>query len=359
MYNFKNDYSVGAHPNILNKLIETNFVSQLGYGEDEYSKEAKNILKQKIENPNAEIFFLSGGTQTNLIAIAFLLKIHEAVISAKTGHISANETGAIEATGHKVITVETLDGKLTPQNIEQVLEEYSLKPHVVKPKIVYISNSTEIGSVYTKTELQQLYQFCKSKELLLYLDGARLGHGLTAINSDLTLADISKLTDVFYIGATKNGGLIGEALIFNEPSLSFEFEYALKQKGAMLAKGRLLAIQFIELFKNNLYFELANHANTMAMKIADAIHDLDYKFLTVSTTNQIFPIFSNDIIENLSKKYLFYVWKKIDDQHSAIRIITSWATQENEVSEFIKDIRATKLQYFMDKGKNDIIIQNQ
>jgi threonine aldolase len=342
MYNFKNDYAVGAHPNILNKLIETNFVSQLGYGEDEYSVEAKNILKQKMGNPKAEIFFLSGGTQTNLIAISFLLRVHEAVISAKTGHISANETGAIEATGHKVITVETIDGKLNPQNISAVLDEYTMQPHVVKPKMVYISNSTEIGTVYTKNELEELSTFCKSKALLLYLDGARIGHALMAENSEITLSDISKLTDVFYIGATKNGALIGEALIFNEPSMSFEFEFSLKQKGAMLAKGRLLAIQFIELFKSNLYFDLAKHANSMAMKIADTMHNLGYQFLTTSTTNQIFPILPNEIIEELSKKYLFYVWKKIDDKQSAIRIITSWATEENQVLEFINDIKAAK-----------------
>lgn len=341
MYNFKNDYSVGAHPNILTKLVETNLVPQLGYGDDDYSKEARNLLKQKINNTDAEIFFLSGGTQTNLILISFLLRVHEAVISAKTGHISANETGAIEATGHKVITVETKDGKLNPNNIEDVLQEYSLKPHVVKPRMVFISNSTEIGTVYTKTELVKLSDFCKSNELLLYLDGARLGHGLTATNSDLMLSDIAKLTDVFYIGATKNGALLGEAIIFNKPTLSIEFEFALKQKGAMLAKGRLLAIQFLELFKDDLYFVLAKHANVMAMKIVDAVKENGYLFLTNSTTNQIFPILPNVVIEKLSKKYLFYVWKKIDDNQSAIRIITSWATEENQVNEFINDIKTT------------------
>lgn len=339
MYNFKNDYSVGAHPNILNKLIETNLVPQLGYGDDEYNIEAKQILKKKINNPNAEIFFLSGGTQTNLIAISFLLRVHEAVISAKTGHISANETGAIEATGHKVITVETNDGKLSPADVQTALDEYGLKPHVVKPRMVYISNSTEIGTIYNKSELENLYVFCKQNNLLLYLDGARLGHGLTAENSDLTLSDIAQLTDVFYIGATKNGGLLGEAIVFNNPEMAFEFEFSLKQKGAMLAKGRVLAIQFLELFKDDLYFSLAKHANTMATKMANAVKEKGYTFLTNSTTNQIFPILPNAVIEKLSDKYLFYVWKKIDENQSAIRLITSWATNESEVDEFIKDIK--------------------
>ncbi|WP_240453319.1 MULTISPECIES: low specificity L-threonine aldolase [unclassified Flavobacterium] len=339
MYNFKNDYSVGAHPNILKSLIDTNLVPQLGYGEDDYSLEAKNLLKEKMRNPKAEIFFLSGGTQTNLIAISFLLRVHEAVISAKTGHISANETGAIEATGHKVITVETSNGKLKPENVQNALDEYGLKPHVVKPRIVFISNSTEIGTIYTKSELKELSSFCRQKNLLLYLDGARLGHGLMAENSDLTLPDIAELTDVFYIGATKNGALLGEALVFNQPELALEFEFALKQKGAMLAKGRILAIQFLELFKNDLYFSLAKHANAMAMKMANAIQENGHAFLTKSTTNQIFPILPNEVIEKLSHKYLFYVWKKVDDTHAAIRLITSWATEENAVEAFISDLK--------------------
>ncbi|KFF03037.1 threonine aldolase family protein [Flavobacterium reichenbachii] len=339
MYSFKNDYAEGAHPNILNKLIETNLVQQGGYGDDDYSFEAKNILRQKMNNPEAEIFFLSGGTQSNLIVISSLLKVYEAVISARTGHIFANETGAIEATGHKVIAVETTDGKLKPADLQKTLQEYSLKPHVVKPRLVYISNSTEIGTIYSKTELEALSDFCRSKDLLLFLDGARLGHALTAQNNDLTLADISKLTDVFYIGATKNGGIIGEAVVFNQPKTAEDFDYVLKQKGAMLAKGRLLAIQFLELFKDDLYFTLAKHANVMAAKISDAIKLKGYSFLTDSTTNQIFPILPKEVIEELNKKYAFYVWKDIDKNTAAVRIITSWATDENKVNEFITALK--------------------
>jgi threonine aldolase len=339
MYNFKNDYSEGAHPSILNKLLETNREQQLGYGEDRYSIQAKDILKKKMNNPDAAVYFVSGGTQSNLLVISTLLRVHEAVISAKTGHIFAHETGAIESTGHRVITVETNDGKLRPADLQKVLQEYSLRPHVVKPKMVYISNSTEIGTIYNKMELEQLSQFCTSQNLLLYLDGARLGAALTAEKNDLTLQDVAQLTDVFYIGGTKNGALLGEAIVLNKPSLASEFDYALKQKGALLAKGRLLGIQFLELFKEDLYFDLARHANRMAMKIANEVTRLGYSFLTQSASNQIFPILPKKLIDKLSEKYLFYEWAVIDENSSAVRLITSWATEESKVDEFITDLR--------------------
>ena len=338
MYNFKNDYSEGAHPRILDKLIETNLIQQLGYGEDDYSKEAKSILKKKIANQQAVIHFLSGGTQTNLLVISFLLRIHEAVISAKTGHISANETGAIEATGHKVITVETSDGKLTPNDISTILREHALAPHVVKPRIVYISNSTEIGTIYSLAELEALYVCCQQQQLLLYLDGARLGHALTAENNDLTFAAIARYTDVFYIGGTKNGALLGEAVVFTRPELALDFDYAIKQKGALLAKGRVLSIQFLMLFQDDLYLELALRANSLAMRMAKAIKDKGYSFLTESTTNQIFPILPKSLIEALLINYQFYIWKDIDSDYAAVRLITSWATDEKQVTNFINDI---------------------
>ncbi|MDR3010412.1 MAG: aminotransferase class I/II-fold pyridoxal phosphate-dependent enzyme [Sphingobacterium sp.] len=338
MYNFKNDYSEGAHPHILEKLVETNLIQQLGYGEDDYSKEAKTILRNKIDNQHAVIHFLSGGTQTNLLVISFLLRVHEAVISAKTGHISANETGAIEATGHKVITVETADGKLTPEDITKTLNDHALAPHVVKPRIVYISNSTEIGTIYSLAELKALYLCCQQQQLLLYLDGARLGHALTAENNDLTFAAIAKYSDVFYIGGTKNGALLGEAVVFNRPDLAQDFDYAIKQKGAMLAKGRVLSIQFLVLFKDDLYLELAWKANSLAMRMAKAIKDRGYSFLTDSTTNQIFPILPKSVINTLLLDYQFYIWKEIDHDHAAIRLITSWATDETQVNNFINDI---------------------
>lgn len=337
MYNFKNDYSEGAHPAILKKLLETNEVQQDGYGEDEYSAEAKNLIKQKLNNPEASVYFVSGGTQTNLLVISILLKAHEAVISATTGHIYSHETGAIEATGHRIIAVDTDDGKLRPHDISNILNEYSLRPHVVKPKMVYISNSTEIGTIYHKNELEELSQFCKLNNLWLFMDGARLGQALTAEDNDLSLADIARLTDVFYIGGTKNGALLGEAVIFNQPQVAPEFDYLLKQKGALLAKGRVLGIQFLELFRDDLYFKLGNHANNMAMKISVALREKGYSFLTESTTNQIFPILPRLLIDSLSQKYLFYEWAAIDDQHSAVRLITSWATKEEAVDAFIAD----------------------
>lgn len=338
MYNFKNDYSEGAHPDILNKLIETNSVQQMGYGEDEYSADAKNLIKQKINNPDALIYFVSGGTQTNLLVISALLQSHEAVVSAKTGHIFSHETGAIEASGHRIITIDTSDGKLTPIDIEKILREYSLRPHVVKPRMVYISNSTEIGTIYQQAELKALAEFCRSQNLWLFMDGARLGQALTAENNDLSLVDIAELTDVFYIGGTKNGALLGEAIVFNRPQMAPEFDYLLKQKGALLAKGRVLGIQFLELFRDNLYFDLADHANKMAGKISAALKKKGCPFLTESTTNQIFPILSKVLIDKLSQKYLFYEWAVINEKQSAIRLITSWATDEKMVDEFIKDV---------------------
>lgn len=338
MYHFKNDYSEGAHPDILQQLIATNLQQQSGYGEDEYSLAAKNTLRDKMGNPGASIYFVTGGTQANLLVISSLLKIHEAVICAQSGHIYVHETGAIEALGHRVITVPTEQGKLNVAGIEKVLQTYSLRPHMVKPRMVYISNATEIGTIYTKQELEVLSAYCKTQNLFLFMDGARLGHALTAENNDLSLVDIARLTDVFYIGGTKNGALLGEAIVFNHADLAPEFDYVLKQKGALLAKGRVLGIQFLELFKKDLYFDLARHANRMAMKMATAVKACGYTFLTESSTNQIFPILPKTLIKKLSEKYLFYEWQEMDVQYSALRLITSWTTEERVVDEFIQDL---------------------
>lgn len=339
MYHFKNDYAEGAHPDILQQLLITNLQQQPGYGEDDYSLAAKNIIREKTGNPNAAIYFVTGGTQTNLLVISALLRQHEAVISAQSGHIFVHETGAIEAQGHRVITVTTDNGKLNVAGIEKVLQTYSLRPHMVRPRMVYISNATEIGTIYTKRELEELSAYCRAQHLYLFMDGARMGHALTAENNDLTLADIARLTDVFYIGGTKNGALLGEAIVFNSPDLAPEFDYILKQKGALLAKGRILGIQFLELFKNDLYFDLARHANRMAMKIAAAVKACGYTFLTESTTNQIFPILPKALIKKLNEKYLFFEWQEIDEARSALRLITSWTTEEMAVDEFIEDLK--------------------
>jgi threonine aldolase len=339
MYSFKYDYSEGCHPNILDTLSKTNFEQQDGYGEDAYSIQARTFIQKKLENHNAEIFFVSGGTQANLIVIAAALRPHESVIAAVTGHIHVHEAGSIEATGHKINALATTDGKLSVEDIQTILEEHTEVPHVVKPKLVYISNSTEIGSIYSKEELQKLSTFCKSQNLYLFMDGARLASALTAENNNLTLADLSKLTDAFYIGGTKNGALLGEAVVINHPELQNVLGFHLKQRGALLAKGRILGIQFYELFKDDLFFTLAKHANYMANKIRKTIKLLGYDFLTDSPSNQIFPILPNELIAKLHQNYDFYVWKKIDQKHSAVRIVTSWTTPEAIVDQFIEDLK--------------------
>lgn len=337
MYSFKNDYSEGVHPRLLEALTVSNLQQTEGYGEDEYSFEAIRLLKDKIGRQDADVHFLVGGTQTNLTALSAFLRPHEAVIAADTGHIATHETGAIEATGHKVITVKTSDGKLRKEDVQQVLEAHT-DEHMVKPKMVYISDSTEIGSIYKKEELTSLSEFCKANGLYLYLDGARLGSALCAKENDLTLADLGQLTDAFYVGGTKNGALIGEALVICSEYLKSDFRFFIKQKGALLAKGRVLGVQFAELFRDNLYFELAEHANGLAELLQSEIKEMGFKFLISSSTNQIFPIFPNDIIKKLEEKYAFHIWEKVDENHSAIRLVTSWATKKEAVLTFIQDL---------------------
>ncbi|MEH7544219.1 threonine aldolase family protein [Neobacillus vireti] len=348
MYSFKNDYSEGAHPQILKALMETNLVQEEGYGEDDYSLKAIKRIKEKLGRTNVDVHLLTGGTQTNLTAISAFLRPHEAAISASTGHILGHETGAIEATGHKVLSVESKDGKLTPAGVKPVLEGHP-DEHMVKPKLVYISNSTEIGSIYKKEELQQLSDFCRANQLLLYMDGARLGSALCSKENDLKLSDLPNLVDAFYIGGTKNGALLGEALVICRDSLKEDFRYHIKQKGALLAKGRLLGIQFLELFRDNLFFELAEHANRMAGLLQDALTQANVKFLTHSPSNQIFPIFPNTLIAELEKNYAFHVWEKVDADHSAIRLVTSWATKEEEVVGFIEELKRWLQAFFKRK----------
>lgn len=340
--NFKNDYSEGAHPNILEALSKTNLIQEDGYGMDTYCTEAKKLIREKINNSNIDIHFISSGTQANLIILSSALKPYESVISAETGHIAVHEAGSIEATGHKINTVCTEDGKLTPENIKPILDEHT-DEHMVKPRIVFISNSTEVGSIYNKEELTKLSDFCKRNELLLYLDGARLGSALTSKYNDLTLPDIAKLVDAFYIGGTKNGALLGEVIIICNDNLKKDFRYNLKQKGGLLAKSRILGIQFRELFTNNLFFELGKYANVMTIQLSNGIINLGYDFLTQPVSNQIFPIFPNDLIDKLSEKYEFYIWQKVDDKKSAIRLVTSWATQKESIESFIIDLESSNI----------------
>lgn len=338
MYSFKNDYSEGAHSQVLNRIVETNLNQSEGYGKDEYCAEAINLIKDKFSVQDSDIHFFVGGTQTNLTAISAFLRPYEAVIAVDSGHVAVHETGAIEATGHKVITVTSIDGKISIEGIRNVLEEHT-DEHMVYPKLVYISNPTEVGTIYKKNELEEISEFCKENNLLLYIDGARLANAFASKENDLELSDLGRLTDAFYIGATKNGALFGEALVICNNSLKENFRFNIKQKGGLLAKGRILGIQFYELFKDGLYFELGKHANEMAELIINELTSLNYKFLFNSSTNQIFPILKNDVIEALEEKYLFYRWQKVDNENTAIRIVTSWATKEEEVKKFIEEVK--------------------
>lgn len=336
MYSFKNDYSEGAHPNILKALIEHNNAQEEGYGLDRHTQNAIFLLRNLVGDSQADVHLLSGGTQTNLIAISSFLRPHEACITVTSGHIANHEAGAIEATGHKLLTVNSSDGKIAPGLIEPVLTDHHFE-HMVKPRLVYISNPTELGTVYSKSELQSLYDFCQVKNLLLYVDGARLGSALVSKGGDATFEDMYKLTDAFFIGGTKNGALLGEALIINNAQLRADFRYLIKQRGGLLAKGRVLGIQFEELFKDTLYFDLAQHANEMAQFMAKEIVKTGCTFWIDSPTNQIFPIIDNRIIEELSRKFQFYVWAKTDEAHSAIRLVTSWATSQQAVQGFVDE----------------------
>ncbi len=337
MYSFKNDYSEGAHPQILQALLDSNMEQVEAYGQDYYTLQAIEGLKQRINRQDIDIHFLSGGTQTNLTALSAFLRPHEGVIAASTGHILVHETGAIEATGHKIYSIEVQDGKLNTAHIKAAVDLHT-DEHMVKPKLVYISNPTEIGSIYSKSELQELSQFCKGQKLLLFVDGARLGCALSSEENDMTLTDLGLLTDAFYIGGTKNGALMGEALVICNELLKEDFRFHMKQKGALLAKGKVLGIQFLELFRDDLYFTLARHANAMASLLRNAISQAGFSFLTHAPANQIFPILPNELIAKLQENYSFYVWEKIDEQHSAIRLVTSWATREDAVRAFIEEL---------------------
>lgn len=338
IHSFTNDYSEGCHPAILEALTRSNMEQQAGYGDDEYSKRAEQHLRNLTEKPDADIYLVSGGTIANLLVLSSILKPFESVIAADTGHINTHEAGAIEATGHKVEIVSSPDGKLCPDDIQPLLEKFP-EYHTVRPRVVYISNSTEIGTIYTKMELIELSEFCRTNDLYLFMDGARLASALTASSNELTLKDIACLTDVFYLGGTKSGALFGEAIVITNDNLKKDFKYHQKQRGAMLAKGRTLGIQFDTLLKDGLIFDLSRYANNMAAKITKALKKMDHhNFLTDSDTNQIFPVLPLRTIEELEKRYDFYIWEHINSEEAAIRMVTSWATPEVKVDAFIADL---------------------
>jgi len=338
MYNFQSDYLEGCAPEILEELIKTNAVQSAGYGEDEYCKEAIDAIKYYIGKNDVDVHLIPGGTPCNILAISSVLKPYEAVIAPTTGHISVHETGAIEATGHKIIEVNHIDGKIDPQAVLDVLNTHC-DEHMVKPKMLFISNPTEFGSLYSYKELKMLRDICDDYGLYLYLDGARLGSALVVNDYDVTLQDITSLCDMYYIGGTKNGALLGEAMIIVNNELKPCFRYAIKQKGQMLAKGRILGITFKTLFTNDLYFNLARHANKNADALRYVFKAFGIKQYVKSLTNQTFVVLNNDVIEVLKEKYQFNIWGKLDNERSICRFVTSWCTREEAILELAEDLR--------------------
>lgn len=341
MIRFDSDYCEGAHPDVLEKLNQTNREQNAPYGEDAYCRQAADLIKAKCENPQVNVHFLVGGTQTNLTLISAALRPHQGVISAETGHISVHETGAIESTGHKIIALPNHNGKLTAIQILETYENHvndGNHEHMVQPKLVYISNPTESGTIYTKAELTAIRDVCVKCGLFLYLDGARLGYGLCAEGNDLDLPALADLCDAFYIGGTKMGALFGEALVIRNPALQEDFRYLIKQKGALLAKGWLLGLQFIALFEKDLYFDIAARANRLAALIKNTCSRKGFLFLTDTTTNQQFPILSDKDLAKLGEKYIYSYWQRVSPTHSAVRFCTGWGTKEEDVTRLVADI---------------------
>lgn len=342
MIRFECDYTEGAHARILERLVKTNEEQTPGYGVDEHCNKARGYIRQACQAEHADVHFLVGGTQANTTIIASVLRPHQGVVAANTGHIAVHETGAIEATGHKVLILPSADGKLEAQQVKELYENHwndATHEHMVQPGLVYISHPTENGTTYSKAELEDLSKVCRECNLPLMIDGARLGYGLAAKGSDLSLADIARLCDVFYIGGTKIGALMGEAVVIINDVLKKDFRYIIKQNGGMLAKGRLLGIQFETLFEDGLYYEISQHAVDMAMRIRAAFVEKGICFRYASMTNQQFPILPDTVLRKLNEKYSYSYWERVDAEHSAVRFCTSWATKKENVDMLIKDIQ--------------------
>ena len=335
---FVNDYSAGAHEKIMRRFMETNLEKTVGYGEDHYSVSAREKIRAACQCDKAEIVFISGGTQTNQLAIDCLLLPHEGVICAETGHINTHESGAIEYTGHKVLALPQRDGKLDAAELEAYMrrvqsdENYE---HGVIPGLVYVTFPSEMGSIYSKAELTELRRVCDKYELKLYLDGARLGYGLACRENDLSLPDIARLTDAFYIGGNKVGALFGEALVFTKNNMPKHFVTHVKRHGALMAKGRVLGLQFDTLFTDGLYFEIGRHAMAQADKLRAAFEEKGYEFYAKSPTNQIFIVLSDEKKAELEKNVAFSFWEKLDDERTVVRFVTDWATTDKDVEELI------------------------
>ena len=334
MLYFENDYSEGAHEKVLARLVETNMEQLSGYGMDPYSESAKEKIRRACDCPEADIYFLAGGTQTNQCVISSVLNPYEGVIAAESGHIGTHEAGAIENSGHKVITLPQENGKLSAETLADYLSSFygdENHEHMVFPGMVYISHPTEYGTLYTKGELAELSDVCSEYGIPLYLDGARLGYGIAAKETDVTLPDVAEYCDVFYIGGTKVGALCGEAVVFTKENTPLHFVTRIKQRGALLAKGRLTGIQFDALFTEGLYFEISRNAIKTADRLKDIFREKGYEFYLDSPTNQIFIVLENSQMERLREKVIFSFWEKKDDTHTVVRFATSWATKMEDV----------------------------
>lgn len=338
MLYFVNDYSEGAHEAILQKLLDTNMEKLSGYGSDSYCESAKEKIRKACGLPKADVYFISGGTQTNQLVIDSVLQKYEGVIAAATGHINAHEAGAIEHTGHKVLALPEKEGKLSPDTLLSYLTNFYADEnheHMVFPGMVYISHPTEYGTLYSKEELTRLSEICGQYQLPLYMDGARLGYALACPETDLTLPDIAKYCDIFYIGGTKVGALCGEAVVFTKENTPSHFITLIKQHGALLAKGRLLGIQFDVLFTDNLYYEISKNALLTAARLRRALKEKNYTFYVDSPTNQLFPVLEDESLHRLQEKAAFSFWEKYDETHTVVRIATSWATTMEDVEALI------------------------
>lgn len=334
MLAFENDYSHGMHEKILERLTMTNKEATVGYGCDEYCVSAKEKIKKVCNCPDAEVFLLVGGTQTNQIVIDGMLKNYEGVVAAETGHVSVHEAGAIEYTGHKVLTLPQHEGKIEAAELKKLLLSFwqdESHEHMVFPGMVYISHPTEYGTLYSEAELTQLHEVCKEYEIPLYLDGARLAYGLMSSQTDVSLEDIARLCDVFYIGGTKAGAMFGEAVVFTKKNAPKHFFTTIKQHGALLAKGRMLGIQFDTLFTDELFFEIGKHGITCAEKLKEIFRRKNYRFYMDSPTNQQFIIMENTKMEALKDKVSFSIWAPFDDFHTITRFVTSFATTKEDL----------------------------
>lgn len=344
MIHFECDYTEGAHENILNALIKTNYEQTTGYGVDPHCENARALIKKAINNDSVDVHFLVGGTQTNVTVIDAVLRPYQGAVCADTGHINVHETGAVERLAHKCLALPNTDGKISAAQVEELCHNHYTDEsveHTVQPGIVYISHPTEVGTLYTKKELEDLHEVCKKYNMPLFVDGARLGYGLMACDTDVTLQDLPKVCDVFYIGGTKVGALFGEAVVIVDDKIKKDFRYHIKQKGGMLAKGRLLGIQFEELFTDDLYLKLGKHADELAMKIKKAFEDKNIPFSVDSVTNQQFPILSYEQAMKLAEKYSFSMNETALKKGPAqVRFCTSWATKEEDVEALLKDIEA-------------------